>query len=87
MVASRMLKITLYTKENCSLCLKAKRALQELQERHAFRLVEVDITTDDDLFERYKHDIPIVTLNDEEIFRHRVEPDTLEKLLSERKPI
>ena len=82
-----MLKLTLYTKENCSLCLKAKRILQDFQGRHAFRLIEIDITTDEDLYERYKHDIPVVTLNDEEIFRHRVEANTLEKFFNQRKSI
>ncbi len=82
-----MLEITLYTKENCSLCLKAKRVLHDLHRRCPFRLVEVDITTQEELYERYKHDIPVATLHGAEIFRHRVEPGALEKLLNERKTV
>ena len=80
-----MLEITLYTKDNCSLCLKARRVILELQRRTPLRLIEVDITTSDDLYERYKHDIPVATLNGEELFRHRIEIQTLEELLNERK--
>ena len=80
-----MLEITLYTKENCSLCLKAKRILQSFQRRHSFRLVEVDITQDETLYERHKNDVPVATLDGEEIFRHRVETNELERVLNERK--
>ncbi len=84
-MAPSLLEITLYTKENCSLCLKAKRVLRESQRRHGFRLVEVDITSDPDLYERHKYDIPVVTLNGREIFRHRVDAQALAAVLEERK--
>jgi glutaredoxin len=71
-----MLEIVLYTKENCSLCRKARRALQELQNRFDFRLIEKDITLDPDLHERYRLDIPVATLNGE--------PNALATVLSER---
>ena len=80
-----MLELILYTKENCSLCRKAKRILLELQNRHAFQLVEVDITTKPELYEQYRIDIPVGWLDGEEIFRHRVEAEALEQLLIERK--
>lgn len=79
-----MLEITLYTKDNCSLCLKAKRVLQDFQQRHVFRLAEVDITTDEKLYERYKHDIPVATWNGEELFRHRIDAKAFEKFMKER---
>ncbi len=83
-MAPRLLELVLYTKGNCSLCLKAKRVLQETQRQQPFRLVEVDITSNEEWYERYKHDIPVVTLNGEEIFRHRVEPKRLTTILKER---
>ena len=84
-MAPSMLTIILYTKGNCSLCLKAKRVLQETQRQHPFRLVEMDVTGDPELYERYKHDIPVATLNGEEIFRHRVQREVLEEFLNERR--
>ena len=84
LLALTMLEITLYTKDNCSLCLKARRVLQDFQQRHAFRLAEVDITTDENLHERYKHDIPVATWNGEEIFHHRIDTKAFEMFLKER---
>ena len=84
LLAPSMLEITLYTKDNCSLCLKAKRVLLDFQQRHSFRLVEVDITNDEKLYERYKHDIPVVTWKGGEIFRHCIEPNAFEVFLKER---
>lgn len=80
-----MLEIMLYKKENCSLCLQAKRLIQRLQQRHALRLLEVDITADPALYERYRHDIPVVAVEGKEIFRHRVDPSVLEKIIQQRK--
>lgn len=83
-MASGMLEIILYTKENCSLCLKAKRVLLEVQKRIPLRIIEADITRNEEWHERYKHDIPVAVLNGKELFRHRIEVRTLETLLQER---
>ena len=37
-----------------------------------FDLVEINIARDLDLYERYKHDIPVVLIDDVEAFRHRL---------------
>lgn len=37
-----------------------------------YTLDEVNIDEDPELLERYKHDIPVITFNDVEVFRHRV---------------
>ena len=46
-----------------------------------FRLEQVNILTDLGLFEKYKNAIPVVCLNGEEIFRHRVYQNELLRLL------
>ena len=38
----------------------------------AYTLHEVNIDDDPELLERYKHDIPVVTFNGVEAFRHRL---------------
>ncbi|MCA9973572.1 MAG: glutaredoxin family protein [Anaerolineales bacterium] len=57
-----MLVVTLLTKSGCHLCEEVKAELTALQSRHPHILVEVDITLDDDLFDRYQHAIPVVRL-------------------------
>ena len=80
-----MLEMVLYTKANCSLCVKARRVLEDVQQRHGFQLIEVDITTDEALYERYKNDIPVGMLGGEEVFRHRIDQTTLENVLSKKR--
>ncbi|MFZ7943910.1 glutaredoxin family protein [Neobacillus sp. 19] len=59
--------ITLYTRNRCPLCDKAKTALEELQQEWNFSLEEIDIETSDDLTERYGLMIPVVHLDGEEV--------------------
>lgn len=55
-----MIRVRLYTRDECSLCERAKRQLEELAEESAFELVEVDITQDPELLRRYHDVIPVV---------------------------
>lgn len=59
--------ITLYTRNRCPLCDKAKEALLELKEEWNFSLEEIDIEANDDLTERYGLMIPVVHLDGEEV--------------------
>ncbi|EKN71435.1 glutaredoxin 2 [Neobacillus bataviensis LMG 21833] len=59
--------ITLYTRNRCPLCDKAKVTLDELKQEWNFKLEEVDIETSDELTERYGLMIPVVHLDGEEV--------------------
>ncbi|WML41131.1 glutaredoxin family protein [Neobacillus sp. OS1-2] len=59
--------ITLYTRNRCPLCDKAKATLDELKQEWNFRLEEIDIETSDELTERYGLMIPVVLLDGEEV--------------------
>lgn len=41
----------------------------------------VDVALHPSLWERYRYDVPVVLLDGEVVFRHRVDPEALEKLL------
>ena len=58
--------ITLYTRQRCSLCEKAKQAILELKEDWIFTLEEIDIDESDELTELYGIMIPVVHINGEE---------------------
>ncbi len=76
-----MRAVTFYTKPNCPLCDKALEQLELAQPHAAFAIEEVNILSDLALYERYKHDIPVVCLDGVEIFRHRLTAaELLEKL-------
>ena len=73
--------VILYSKADCHLCHEAQRHIEDVRHRVHFDFTVVDITTDASLDDALKHHIPIVTLDGNEIFRHRVNPIRLEQLL------
>lgn len=76
-----MPKVTLYTKPNCPLCDKALEQIERARQRVAFEFEQVNILGDFEIYERYKHDIPVVHLNGAEVARHRLSSEELlEKL-------
>ncbi|HYI12180.1 MAG TPA: 4a-hydroxytetrahydrobiopterin dehydratase [Thermoanaerobaculia bacterium] len=64
--------VTLYTRNPCPLCDKAKAAIQA--SGVPVRITEVDIDRDPGLRERYTNDIPVIHIAGREAFRHRVDP-------------
>ena len=73
--------VRIYTKPRCSLCVEARRVLEELRTRVDFVLEVVDIRDDRDTWERYRHAVPVVLLDGEEIARFRVDARLLEARL------
>jgi glutaredoxin len=56
--------ITLYTRPGCHLCEDAADLLERLATRLRLAIVEVNILEDANLYERYKHSIPVVAIAD-----------------------
>jgi glutaredoxin len=69
--------VTLYSKPGCHLCVEAQGVLRKLRPELGFELREVDITTDEALHRAYFERIPVVTLDDEELFEYFVDEDAL----------
>jgi hypothetical protein len=55
-------EVTLYTRPGCHLCQDAADLLERLARRFPLAIAEVDILNDVDLYERYKHSIPVIAL-------------------------
>jgi glutaredoxin len=73
--------LTLYSKPGCHLCEDARQLAGELQPEFGFAIEEIDITGDEELFARYRYEIPVMLLDGVEIARGRIgERDLLEKL-------
>ena len=52
--------VRLYMRPGCHLCEDAAELLERLSRRNPIEIVEVNILDSVDLFERYKHRIPVV---------------------------
>lgn len=60
--------VTVYGRPGCHLCDEALAQLRPLAAELGFSLVEVDIERDDDLHRRYLERIPVIALDDRELF-------------------
>ncbi len=76
------LLLEIYGKEECPLCRKAERAVNEVLRKldgMPIRMVKHDIEQDEALFERYRWLIPVVHLNGEQAALYRVNKRALTK--------
>jgi 4a-hydroxytetrahydrobiopterin dehydratase len=71
------MNITIYTRPNCSLCEKAKAAIRA-SGVHA-KITEIDIDENPELRLRYTDNVPVIFVDGEEAFRHRVDVETLRR--------
>jgi glutaredoxin len=69
--------VELYTKPKCHLCEVAKQEILEIKQQYDFAFMEIDITQSEELFEKYKDDIPVIILNGEFISRYQMDKEKL----------
>jgi glutaredoxin len=76
-----MSALTLYGKPGCCLCDDARRVVQAVRAERGFELEEVDVSLDPDLHRRYGERIPVLCVDGEEAFEHRVDAAELRRRL------
>lgn len=69
--------LSLYTRNRCPLCDKAKRIIEELADMYEFQYEEYDIAKSDELTEEYGLMIPVVKIDDEEIQFGQIDKRTI----------
>jgi hypothetical protein len=69
--------VTLYTKPGCHLCEPVADTIAAAARVRAFDFVKRNILDDPADFERYKHAIPVVTVNGREVARFRLDLNDL----------
>lgn len=73
--------VIVYSRPGCHLCEEAKLAIHSAGCDDQFTLEEINIESDPELLTKYKYDIPVVTLDSAEIFRHRVNKERFRELV------
>lgn len=78
-----MIRITFFTKPDCTLCHGALYVVERVRAKYSFELEMIDISApgQERWFETYGDDIPVVHLNGREIFRHRVDERKFREIL------
>ena len=66
-------QVIVYSRPGCHLCEEAKEAMNASGCEAEFVLEEINIETSPDLLNKYRYDIPVVLINGNDAFRHRVE--------------
>ncbi|WP_170885660.1 glutaredoxin family protein [Bacillus alkalicellulosilyticus] len=61
------IEVTFFSKENCSLCDKGYKLLEELANEIPLSISVVDIYEDDELLEKYQIMIPVVNFKGDDI--------------------
>jgi glutaredoxin len=78
------IKVIMYSKNNCPLCDKAKRVLEEIHEEFPIDIKEIDIYQDDELLEKYQLMIPVIEIDGEEIAFGMIQKEPIRKRLLEK---
>ena len=64
--------VVIYSRPDCHLCEEAKHAIEAAHCSADYTLIEINIESDPELLKRYRYDIPVITINGVEAFRHRL---------------
>jgi glutaredoxin len=73
--------VIIYSRPGCHLCEELKQAIEGAQCANEYTLEEINIESDVALLRRYRYDIPVVTINGEEAFRHKLTADEFRRRL------
>jgi len=76
-----MTRVVIYSKPGCHLCDEAKAAIQAAGCDEEYALEEINIETDPVLLDRYRFEIPVITIDGVEAFRNRVGSEEFTKAI------
>ena len=68
-------RVIIYSKPGCHLCDEAKDVIRQSDCADVFTIEEINIEGDPDLLRKYRFDIPVITIDGVEAFRHRLNAD------------
>jgi glutaredoxin len=74
-------QVIIYSRPGCHLCDEAKQSITAAGVQDEYTLDEINIESDPELLERYQYDIPVITINGVEAFRHRLTSDAFRERL------
>lgn len=78
-----MIKVEIFSKENCHLCDLAKKTIFDVSKEFDLEIKITDINSNQELFEKFKYDIPVIYINDKIAFKHKIDKNEfIKKLLS-----
>ena len=80
------IRVTLYSKPDCHLCDVVKATIAKVAAVRALRLTQRSILDEAADYERFKHAVPVVFVEDEEVARYRITEKQLLEAIDARAP-
>ncbi|HEX5702240.1 MAG TPA: glutaredoxin family protein [Pyrinomonadaceae bacterium] len=77
-------QVILYSKPGCHLCELMKQEMAKADCAELYKLAEINIESDAELFARYRDEIPVLLIDGVEAFRHRLTADSFRAYLKNR---
>lgn len=77
---TNMRHVILYTKEACTLCDEAELLLSFFMGTHPFELERRDINTNDEWFEKYHLEIPVIEMGGKQLYGEGINYESIKKL-------
>ena len=74
--------VILYSKPGCHLCEVMKKEMAKADCADLYQLQEINIESDPELFARYQYEIPVLSIDGAEAFRHRLTAESFRDYLS-----
>jgi glutaredoxin len=78
-------RVIIYSRPGCHLCEEAKRAIQAAECSEEYTLEEINIESDPELLRLYRYEIPVITIDGVEAFRHRLTPDQFRQRIARQR--
>jgi len=73
--------VNFYTKEGCHLCEVALEIIDLVAEKIDFQFNSIDITKDEELMTKFDIEIPVIEIDKEIVFVHKVDKQKLISIL------
>lgn len=80
-----MIRVEIFSKPNCHLCDLAKNTIFDISKEFDLKITVTDITSNQELFEKFKYDIPVVYINNKIAFKHKINKEEFIRKISSRK--
>lgn len=66
-------QVTFYTKAGCHLCEEARDMLDDIAAQTAYELTEIDIRSNEEIFEQYRYRIPVIIIDGSTVLEGLIE--------------
>lgn len=77
----RHIQVTIYSKTDCHLCDEAKAVLHDFAVRYPLQIEEIDIESDKEVYEKFKHEIPVILVEGRKLFKYRIDKTKLHRAI------